>query len=124
MKTLFIWNGINRLNGENQDGSWKDILSKLKAEFNTGDDYSICGVPFPVLYEEILLRCKKIDDIKESEDKIKGWLKENLSKLKKHETHHRFLSQNFQNIITTNYDYSFFDGSVKGIDKNSFPDFD
>lgn len=127
METLFIGNGINRIKEFNKrnefDFSWKKVIDDLKDEFNK-TDYPIEDIPFPIVYEEIFLKTANKDQNTDIENKIRERLKTNLSNIRRNPLHDRIMSHNFENIITSNYDYGFFDGFKEKPDLKAYPDWE
>lgn len=100
-KTFLVGNGINRIN---DCKSWQQLLDELVSYVRKQGAFSTVGKPFPLLYEEILLRAMKYK--KKSENDIKKYVCEKLKNLESNYFHQELLNLDSENIITTNYDYN------------------
>lgn len=117
MKALLVGNGVNRL--FNQGISWEEVLNRL-LKFALGDtEIELKEVPFPIVYEEIFLRSTRIESKEESLlDELALYLKD----IKKNIIHDELINLGVTDIITSNYDYAFFDGNNKTAKLSSFLD--
>lgn len=122
---LLLGNGLNLLDS-NQSFSWLDLLQKIKVEFNIITDLDNEFKPFPLVFEEMLNQKpgqnsfnSKIENIKKSIRSIFDNLIENK---RGYNDFHKNISQlNYDDILTTNYDYSVeksLDDNFKKIKKN------
>ena len=102
-KSIFIGNGINRLG--NVNNSWENLLCELINGINKREIIITDNKPFPMLYEEIVLRGKKFSGITES--KIKNKVCCLMDSLQFNEIHKQIIELDIDDIITTNYDYNF-----------------
>ena len=109
-KAMLIGNGLNRLD-TNQSFSWKDLLKSLKHKYNINIDVENIFKPFPLAFDEM-------QHLKSGENNLKDKLK-NLKKSIREEFeiqlserrgfndyHQKLTSLNYDDILTTNYDYS------------------
>lgn len=101
-KVVFVGNGINNIY-ETNPHSWENILSKIVG-ISEKDITITKEKPFPLLYEEIYLKTLKAKGIKENvlKDKIATLIEE----IEPNSIHQDLINLNFENYITTNYDYS------------------
>lgn len=102
MKTLFIGNGINYLNNNNY--SWENLLKDLIQYVGKDTYININQKPFPLLFEEIVLRGYKFSKITEND--ILDEVIKKMQSFKSNDTHHQIINSSIDNIITTNYDYN------------------
>lgn len=100
---LLFGNGINNLN--NNSYMWIDLLNDLKNYTNfTGND----DLPFPLLYEKIFIHGLKNNTAGNYEGRIKKYIANKVKDFQPNQIHKKFIQNtNFNNILTTNYDYSF-----------------
>lgn len=116
MNTIFLGNGLNRLDS---DYSWEHLLDELRILSNLPSDLEFDGVPFPLLYEEIYLRSHRISDPSSQKDALlRGLVSEKCRQLKPNPLTRAVLTAGFPNIITTNYDYAL-EGDFKNLLKKS-----
>jgi hypothetical protein len=98
---LFIGNGINSI----LDGyDWNQLMKNLFKKFGTTSTLYDNDHSFPLAYEEIYLNLLKRKGIKENA--IKRFIAEDVEKLKPGEVHEAIINGNFNEIITSNYDYT------------------
>lgn len=109
---LFIGNGINKLESTL---SWEDLISKL-ADFIGKTGVFSLQKPFPILYEEIMLRGLKYSKINESE--LKSKVAELALDLPTNDIHSRIFDLSISDVITTNYDYCIEESHFKVTSKN------
>jgi len=104
-KTLFVGNGINRLE-PTQDVSWAKILQDLAQELN---GLSLLDLredkPFTLVYETLWL--KSLQNRKELNVSLKERVSNLMRKMMPNQYHYSFLKLGIKNIITPNYDYCF-----------------
>ena len=109
-KAMLIGNGLNRLDS-NQSFSWGDLLKKLKERYSIEVDLENCFKPFPLAFDEMLhlksgrnsLR-SKLKNLKQS---IKTEIENQLAgKRGFNDYHQKLASLDYEDILTTNYDYS------------------
>jgi hypothetical protein len=107
---LLIGNGINQLDTK-QSFSWGQLLTELKDKFSIDVDLDNVFKPFPLAFDEMLHQKSGSNDFK---DKLKS-LKKNISisiesqlqgKRGFNEYHQKIMDLNYDDILTTNYDYS------------------
>lgn len=101
-KVLLIGNGINNIS---QDYKWNDLIDDLIYFIGAKGKIKTDNKPFPLLYEEIFVEAIKNRGL--AEEKIKDFICNRVKKLKSNELHDAFLNLNVQNILTTNYDFTF-----------------
>lgn len=116
-KVLLIGNGINRL-GSNL--SWRGLLEQLVNYIGKASSFSIDNKPFPILYEEILLRGLKYSSI--SEKDLINKVSELALDLSSNSYHSQIYDLGLTDIITTNYDYSI-ENQYFGYSPNSYKAF-
>lgn len=109
-RALLLGNGINRLD-ENQSYSWWGLLNSLKEKYGIDVDLTNDFKPFPLAFEEMRHRKSGGNTFN---DKLKN-LKQTIHKDIKHQLkgkdgfnnyHRRFVQHGYDDILTTNYDYS------------------
>lgn len=107
---LLIGNGINLLDSE-QSFSWRELLNKLKVECNITTDLENPFKPFPLAFEEML--CNKPGQ--NFYDSKVRFLKEKIHEIFQEitidkpgyiEYHKKITRLPYNDILTTNYDYS------------------
>lgn len=97
-KVLLVGNGINNLTNKK---SWSTLLTSMigmcrvngKVEINNNK-------PFPLLYEEIYLKSNGIAELD-----LKKYISNQVKKINENEIHELIREKEFENIITTNYEY-------------------
>ena len=98
---LLLGNGVNRIHNTY---SWENLLRELVDYADKSETILIKDKPFPLLYEEIVLRSKLHSGKKEEE--IKKHIAELSAKLNPNNIHRSIMLSGFTNILTTNYDYT------------------
>jgi hypothetical protein len=101
-KVFLIGNGINNLK---QDYQWSDLINNLIRFIGATGQIRTSNKPFPLLYEEIFVEAVKNRGFSEYE--IKEFIAKEANKLKPNEIHQDVLDFGIQNILTTNYDFTF-----------------
>lgn len=105
-KVLMIGNGINNLTNKE---SWSNLLFSMTEKCNVSGSIEINDhKPFPLLYEEIYLKSKNIDELE-----LKKHISSEVKKIKENEIHSLIREKEFRNIITTNYEYVFQGTQIK-----------
>lgn len=95
---LLVGNGINNLTNE---GSWFNLLHSMIGLCKVSGLVEINhDKPFPLLYEEIFLKSKKIKEIE-----LKRHIAKEVKNITENEVHELIRKKQFNNIITTNYEY-------------------
>lgn len=96
---LLIGNGINNLtNREN----WSNLLKSMTQICKVDGNVEINShKPFPLLYEEIYLKSTNITEIL-----LKKHIAKEVQNITGNEIHNLIRKKGFNNIITTNYEYS------------------
>lgn len=103
-KVLLIGNGINNIS---QEYTWSDLIDNLIDFIGAAGQIQTNNKPFPLLYEEIFVEAVKNRGF--TEIQIKEFIGKEVEKLKSNELHEAFLRLDAQNILTTNYDFTFED---------------
>lgn len=98
---LLLGNGANRIHNSY---SWENLLRELIDYVDASETILVKDKPFPLLYEEIVLRSRANEDRKE--DNIKKYIADLSAKLNPNIIHSRIMRMGFENILTTNYDYT------------------
>jgi len=98
---LLIGNGINNIKDQQ---SWIGLLEKIIQHIEVIDEIRIENKPFPLLYEEIYGHALKKGF---SELAIKSFIADEISQIKPNIIHEEILKLGIQNILTTNYDFTF-----------------
>jgi hypothetical protein len=110
-RALLIGNGVNRLKPE-ESYSWGDLLSKLKDQGDFPVDLNNSLKPFPLAFDEVLHANKSELELKEKLRKLKKKIRESIERQLEHkngwnEYHRKLVFLGYDDILTTNYDYSF-----------------
>lgn len=100
---LLIGNDINNINYNNNSITWDSLLKEINKICENNVRISK-EKPFPLIYEEMYLKCIKNNGIKES--KLKSDIAEIVKKIKPNEIHKKLINLEIENYITTNYDYA------------------
>lgn len=101
-KVLLVGNGINNIT-EKASHSWENILSRI-AEISNENINITKKKPFPLLYEEIYLKTLKAKGLKEGE--LKQIIATLIAGIEPNVIHQELINLDYDNYITTNYDYS------------------
>lgn len=109
-RALLLGNGINQLDST-QSISWGDLLKSIKTKFDIQVDLNNEFKPFPLAFEEMMHRKSgenPIDNkLRRLKQAIKGSIDHQLSgKDGFNEYHTKFMQLGYDDILTTNYDYS------------------
>ncbi len=109
-RALLIGNGINRIDSS-QSFSWDDLLKELKDNHHIEVDLDNIFKPFPLAFDEMLHRKSGSDNFKDKVKKLKQQLRHSIdrhleNKRGFNEYHGKFIALDYDNILTTNYDYS------------------
>ncbi len=99
-KVLLVGNGIN---ADSPGYKWRDLISELVKRFARGKKVNQGTKPFPMLYEEIVL---KSGDKVLREKAIKEFIAEKVQRIQPTRIHDEIAKASFDTILTTNYDYS------------------
>lgn len=108
-KALLIGNGINQLD-KNQSVSWGELLNELKSSFNIDVDLDNEFKPFPLGFDEMLHQKGGSNDFDDKLKKLKISIRKNIDsqldgKLGYNDYHRRIMEMEYDDILTTNYDY-------------------
>jgi len=109
-KALFIGNGINLLDIE-QSISWKDLLLNLKNRYNIEVDSDNIFKPFPLMFEEMLYQKEGISELNNKLKNLKRYIRNLIeeqieNKIGYNAYHKKVAELPYDDILTTNYDYS------------------
>lgn len=97
-------NGINRVTNDASDRyEWENFLEDLNDRFANKNIRNIQNKAFPLVFDEIVSCCKRIKNKSESE--IRMFIQEKLQWLVPNPKHDYLPFLNFDEILTTNYDY-------------------
>lgn len=116
-KALLVGNGVNRVDPR-QSYSWEELLQELKKTFTIDVDLDNIFKPFPLAFDEMLHNGSAKTDfnekIKELKQQIRLKIEGQLNGKKGFNDYHRKLvNLGYDDILTTNYDYSLQLGSVE-----------
>lgn len=109
-KALLIGNGVNLLDSS-QSFSWGALLQDLKNKYGINVDLDNVFKPFPLAFEEMLHQKPGSDDfsmsVKTLKQGISGSILDQLKDKKGFNKYHeKLISLGYDDILTTNYDYS------------------
>lgn len=118
-KALLIGNGINQLD-KKQSVSWGELLNELKSSFNIDVDLDNEFKPFPLGFDEMLHRKGASNNFDDQLKNLKISIKKNIDsqldgKPGYNDYHKRIMVMDYDDILTTNYDY--------GLEKSFVPNF-
>jgi hypothetical protein len=100
-KILLLGNGINN----NTSGfKWADLIRDLTRFVPKGIEIATNNKPFPLLYEEIVIRA--MERRSKQEQEIKQFITSRVSAIQPNEIHGEIARNSFRTILTTNYDYN------------------
>ena len=100
-KVLLVGNGINNVSNKL---AWRQLIKGLITYIGATGQIKIRNKPFPLLYEEIYIEAVEKRGLKERD--IKEFIAEEVAGLKRGTVHDEIIKLNFENILTTNYDYN------------------
>lgn len=113
--TVIFGNGINRLSDKNI--SWNHLLDVIKGPRKFNDAL----LPNTMIYERIILeRPDTHDDVLYDEFEVKKEISTLMQSIEKNNIYSELYKLNFQNYLTTNYDYAFID-SILGLSGVNLP---
>lgn len=96
---LMIGNGINNLTNKE---SWLNLIKSMVKMCKVRKDVEVNNQkPFPLLYEEIYLKSKNITELS-----LKTHISKEVKNISENEIHQLIRSKGFNDIITTNYEYT------------------
>jgi hypothetical protein len=109
-RALLIGNGINQLD-TSQSFSWGQLLTELKEKFSIDVDLDNVFKPFPLAFDEMLHRKSGVNDFKENIETLKKNIRESVDsqledKRGYNKYHQKIMKLDYDDILTTNYDYS------------------
>ncbi|WP_018341538.1 SIR2 family protein [Cytophaga aurantiaca] len=106
----------NDINNATASYSWENLLKDLTKFTGLKALPNMLNKPFPLVYEEIIL--KTLAEGKVQENDLKKFIASKIALLKPNSIHHAIASMGVQHIFTTNYDSTLeeaVNGSVKKI---------
>lgn len=107
-KSLLIGNGINRLSGND---SWLSVLKYLAGPTKQEEILRFRKYkPFTLIFEELVLQSDRFRD--PSEYELKEKVANRIDAIKPNKYHQLIANCGIENIITTNYDYTFEKGAI------------
>jgi len=117
-KAMLIGNGLNRLDSS-QSFSWGDLLEELKDKYSIDVDLENIFKPFPLAFDEIQHLKTGSNSLRSKLKNLKQNIREDIEnqlvgKRGYNDYHQKLASLNYDDILTTNYDYSL----EKSIDPN------
>jgi len=98
-KVLLIGNGINNASPGYR---WEELIQRLIEYVDLAGKIDSNVKPFPMLYEEIVLRSNRK---RHDENQIKKFIASEVQKIEPNEIHNAIARLGFKDILTTNYDY-------------------
>jgi hypothetical protein len=109
-RALLVGNGVNLLNS-NQSFSWGDLLQELKINSDIDVDLDNVFKPFPLAFDEMLHHKGGLNDFNENIKTLKQKISQNIKnqldgKSGSNRYHKALMSLPYDDILTTNYDYS------------------
>jgi hypothetical protein len=108
-KSLLVGNGPNLLVGG--QANWLHVLRRLAVfAADKGVLKSAADKPFPLLYEELVIRCARRGLL---ESDLKKHVASLMEEMVPNNFHGRLMGLGFRHILTTNYDYCLERGSSK-----------
>lgn len=113
-KRIYLFgNGINNgVKKETAKNSWEDILNTLNHEYAADKIDAIKKKPFPLAYDEIINYNFNLG--KDDEVRIKTHIQELIQLIPSNDRYLDLKYLNFDEILTTNYDYNFEKSIHKG----------
>jgi len=118
-RALLVGNGVNLLDS-NQSFSWGALLQELKETYVIDIDLDNVFKPFPLAFDEILHQKPGNNDFKGNIKTLKQQISKSINKQLEgkrgyNEYHNKLALLSYDDILTTNYDYS--------LEKSIVPDF-
>lgn len=118
-KALLVGNGVNLLD-LNQSFSWRELLRALKTIFGINVDLDNAFKPFPLAFDEMNHAKSGENNFRSKQRILKQQIREEIEnqlidKPGFNDYHTRLASLKYDDILTTNYDYS--------LQKSLIPDF-
>jgi len=109
-KALLLGNGINLLDST-QSYSWGQLLQELRASLGIDVDLENIFKPFPLAFEEMLHQKPGDESFKEKIKTLKQKIRRSidnqlLGKKGFNDYHSKVVNMGYDDILTTNYDYS------------------
>ena len=103
--TLFVGNGINRLEAE-RDVSWGKVLEDLARKLGRQSLLDLRdNKPFTLIYETLLVKLFQRGN--KQDLLLKKYVSNSMLEMMPNQYHRKFLNLGVKNIITSNYDYCF-----------------
>jgi len=109
-RAMLIGNGLNLLDSS-QSFSWGKLLEQVKSEYRIGVDLDNIFKPFPLSFDEMQHTKSGDNSLNEKLKNLKKAIKRNIEdeltgKLGFNNYHKKIAQLNYDDILTTNYDYS------------------
>lgn len=98
---LLLGNGLNNVTASYK---WKNLISDLSNHLDVSFPENFKDIPFPLLYEEIYFKGLKEKRIEESQ--LRSFISQKITNIAPGSGYENIKALQFQNIITTNYDYN------------------
>lgn len=110
-KALLIGNGVNRLD-TNQSISWSALLQDLKKRFSINVELDNEFKPFPLAFDEMLHQKRGSIYFNDNVKNLKQYIRKSIEKQLQgkrgfNDFHYKLATLGYDDILTTNYDYSF-----------------
>lgn len=102
--TLFFGNGLNY--GARGSISWDDLLKELGEKYQLPNQFDKDKSKHTMFYEQVVLQNKYDVDLKDHEGQIKREIADAFTKIEPTEYIKEIGVLNFDNYMTTNYDYA------------------
>jgi len=115
---ILLGNGFNRIG--NSGKSWKDLLVELGKELDSGIVNKLDNPfrPFPIAFEDIVLRRKGVYD--DEINYLKKVIASKFEDLPKSKLGEKLIHSPINHILTTNYDYSLEKVLIPTFGKNNY----
>lgn len=109
-KALLVGNGVNLLDSS-QSFSWGALLDELKREYSIDVDLDNVFKPFPLAFDEMLHQKPGINEFNRKIRTLKQRIRSSIDfqlegKTGYNEYHQKIASLPYNDVLTTNYDYS------------------
>ena len=114
--TLFFGNGLNRIS--KQSVSWDSLLDRLKGD----QDFSSKTLPYTMVYERIFIQGPVVEGAGIDELQVKCQIADALKAQGGNFIYDKVVSMDFDNYLTTNYDYAIEEALIGKPDRKSTED--
>lgn len=118
-KVLFLGNGINQLYDNTY--KWGNVINSLLTEFNI--EINNVGIPFHILFDEIILKSYRNGSFDEHEKMSVKLLLKKLAEIEKNKYHKSVINLDYEHILTTNFDMTFYPDTTKSFKRVALPEF-